>query len=185
MAHSLTSGMLAQTLAGSCRPIIFCEVDTAGGNVYMWNGYGNFSWNGQVWIGGGNLVDIGSVTEQNKVLATGCTLKLSGIDVALIAVALEDLQRYLPAKLWLGAIDDTFSLVNTPYQFLNGRVDTATIEQTGKTATITVSVESRLVAMRYPRSRRYTDLDQRLEHPNDGGFSFVDTIQDATINWHG
>jgi hypothetical protein len=177
--------MLAATQAAVICPVIFCEIDTAAGNIYMWNGYGNFSWNGQVWIGGGNLVEIGSVTEQNKVMATGCALSLSGVDIALVAAALEDLERYLPARLWIGAIDENFNLINAPYQFLNGRVDTADITQTGKTATITVTAESRLVAMRFPRARRYTDLDQRLEHPGDGGFSFVDTIQDASINWHG
>ena len=185
MAHSLTAPMLAVTKAATCRPIIFCEIDTLGGTVYLWNGYGIFPWNGQLWVGGGDFVQMGSVTEQNKVVATGCALELSGVDLALVAVTLEDLQRYRPVKLWLGAIDDTFNLVSSPYLFLNGRTGTASITQTGPTATITLSVESRLVAMRVPRWRRYTDVDQRLEHPGDAGFTFVDTIQDATINWHG
>lgn len=185
MAHSMTSGMLAATQSPICWPVIFVEVDTPAGNVYLWNGFGNYSWNGQTWTGGGNLLSIGSITEQNKVMATGCSISLSGIDTALVALVLEDLARYMPAKIWLGAIDDDFNLINTPYQILNGRVDKGDIASTGKTATITITAESRLITMRIPRVRRYTDIDQRIEHPSDGGFSFVDTIQDASINFHG
>lgn len=185
MAHTLAPAMQAATLGNVFSPVLFVQINTAGGNVYLWSGYGNFNWNGQTWIGGGNLMGIGAITEQNKVQASGCVLTLSGVDQALIAVVLEDLQRYLPAQCWLGALDYMFNLVINPYQFLNGRIDSAKITMTGKTATIQVSAESRLIVMRNPRVRRYTDIDQRLEHPNDGGFLYVDTIQDATIAFHG
>lgn len=185
MAHDLTSDMLAVTLAPVCRPIVFIQVTAEGGNVNLWTGVGNYLWNSITWLGAGQILGIGAVTEQNKVQASGTELRLSGINTDYIAIILEDLQRYLPAKLWLGAIDDDFNLVSDPYLFLNGRIDTGKITETGKTATISISVESRLIAMRNPRVRRLTDLDQRIEHPGDGGFTFVDTIQDASIEWHG
>lgn len=185
MSHSLTPAMLAKTLATTVAPVFFVEVDTAAGNVYAWSGYGNYSWNGQTWLGAGNLVGIGAVTEQNKIMAAGLAVSLAGTNTALVSASLADMRRYLPAKVWLGAIDDDFSLVADPYLYMNGRVDTAKIAATGDTATITVTVESRLIAMRNPKFRRYTDLDQRIEHVTDGGFSFVDTIQDASINFHG
>ncbi len=33
------------------------------------------------------------------------------------------------------------------------------------------------------RVRRFTDNDQRIDYPNDDGFSFVTKIQDREINW--
>lgn len=185
MAHSLTSGMLAATQADVVRPIIFVEIDTSAGNVYFWSGYGNFLWNSITWTGGGNLIDIGAITEQNRVQASGCVLSLTGINTAMIATVLTDLRRYMPAKIWLGAIDNNYQLIADPFQILNGRIDSANITATGKTSTIQITVESRLIAMRNPKWRRYTDLDQRIECPNDAGFTMVDTIQDATINFHG
>jgi len=95
------------------------------------------------------------------------------------------MRRYLPGKVWLGAINDSFALISTPYMILNGRVDTVALAASGKDGTVTVTIESRLIAMRNPRFRRYTDLDQRIEHAGDAGFTFVDTIQDAAINFHG
>lgn len=185
MAHNLTAGMLAMTQAKSCAPVMFVQINTAVTPVRFWNGYGNMLWNAQTWVGGGNLMGIGAITEQNNVAAVGCALTLSGINTALIATALADLQRYLPAMVWLGGMNDMFALISNPFMILNGRVDTAKIISTGKDATITVTAESRLIAMKNPKWRRFTDLDQRIERPNDAGFTFVDTIQDATINFHG
>ena len=185
MAHSMTSGMLAATLASACAPVLFVEVYTAGGNLYLWSGYGNTIWNAETWLGTGELLAVGAITEQNRVQAAGCALSLSGVDPALVSAALSDMRRYLPGKVWLGAIDDSFALISTPYMILNGRVDTVALAASGKDGTVTVTVESRLIAMRNPRFRRYTDLDQRIEHVNDAGFSFVDTIQDSSINFHG
>lgn len=185
MAHSLTSGMQSATLATVCAPLIFIEVDTAAGNVYAWSGYGNVIWNGQTWLGGGKLIGVSGVSEVAKVQASGTAFTLSGVDLALVSLALQSMQRYLPAKLWVGAMDDNFQIIADPYLLLNGRVDSSKIVATGKSAMITVTAESRLIALRLPKWRRYTDLDQRIEHPQDAGFSFVDTIQDATINFHG
>lgn len=185
MAHDMSTDMEAATVAPVVAPVIFVLVQTNSGTVRLWSGFGNISWAGETWVGGGQLLEIGSVTEQNKVQASGTALTLTGVDQANIALVLEDLQRYLPAQVWLGAIDDMFQIVSDPFQILNGRVDKADIMLSATTATITVLAESRLVAMRIPRVRRYTDLDQRLEHPGDGGFTYVDTIQDAQISFHG
>lgn len=185
MAHSLTSGMQAATLAAVCAPIFFIEVDTVAGNVYTWSGYGNIIWNGQTWLGGGKFIGVSPISEVTRVQAAGTAFTLSGVDIALVSLALQSMQRYMPAKMWVGAMDDNFQIIADPYLLLNGRVDSSKIITTGKTATILVTAESRLITLRLPKWRRYTDLDQRIEHPTDAGFSFVDTIQDATINFHG
>lgn len=185
MAHSLTSGMQTVTQSAVCAPVIFVEVDTAAGNVYVWSGYGNIIWNGETWIGAGDLMGVSGISEVASVQASGTALTLSGVDLSLVSLALQSMQRYLPAKVWVGAMDANFNIIADPYLLLNGRVDSAKIVATGRSAMITVTAESRLISLRLPKWRRYTNLDQQIEHPTDQGFSFVDTIQDATINFHG
>jgi hypothetical protein len=184
MGHSLTSGMLAVTLSGTLTPVIFVQINTGGGNIYVWSGYGNISWNGHTWTGIGDLGGVSGVTELNKVQAQGVNFTLNGVDLALVSLALQSLQRYLPAYLWIGALDSNFNVVADPYLTFNGRVDTAQIVSAGPTASISVTAEGRLIAMRNTRWRRYTDQDQRIERPTDGGYTFVDTIQDAIIHWN-
>lgn len=185
MAHSLTTGMLAQTLAEAMIPAIFCEVDTPGGNAYMWSGVGNLSWNSQTWSGLGELGGISPTTETTDLQANGVTLSLNGFDATLVGLAMNSLARFYPVKIWLGALDTSFNVIADPYEFHSGLVDSASIQADGKTAALTVTSETRLVAMSQARERRYTDQDQRIECPGDGGFKFVDFLQNAISNWGG
>lgn len=181
--HSLTSGLLAKTQASALRPIAFVEVDTLAGNVYFWTGLGEITWNGQTWTGSGALLSIAPITEQNKVEATGVELQLSGVPTDYVSLALQSLNRYMPGKIWIGATDDAFNVIADPYQILNGRVDSAKIDDDGTSSTITVSLENRLITIINSAERRYTDEDQRTEHPADAGFQFADFLQDASIFW--
>lgn len=183
MAHSLTSGMLTQTQAKSLMPIIFCEIDTTGGNVYAWTGIGTIVWNSITWTGLGNLVALSAVTEAAAIQASGVSLTLNGVPSASVSIALSSLQRFKPVKLWLGALDSSFAVVADPYQFFNGRCDRCEINDSGDTATITLTAESRLISMKVPRERRYTDHDQRIERPYDGGFKFVDFVITRQVPW--
>lgn len=183
MAHSLTPAMLAQTQAQALMPIVFAELDTPDGNLYVWTGYGDIVWNSITWTGAGDFLGFDAVTETAQMQAAGFSISLSGVPSALVSLALSSLRRYLPLKMWLGALDQDFAVIADPYEIFNGRVDTGNITMGGDTSIIQVTAESRLLTMRQPRQRRYTDQDQRIEFPNDGGMKFVDFLQNTTIVW--
>lgn len=185
MVRPLTSGMLAQTQAKALMPALFIEVDVPAGNLYTWSGYGDIVWGGHTWKGAGEMLGISNVSEVSQVQAAGVSITLSGIPAALIAMTLANLRRYMTTKMWIGALDATFAVIADPYLFFNGFVDSAALSQDGKTASITVTAESRLISLRIERFRRYTDQDQRIERPYDGGFKFVDFLQDTELVFHG
>ena len=70
-----------------------------------------------------------------------------------------------------------------PFTVFDGIMDTMTIKDTGKNATVGVTAESALIALQNPKERRYTDEDQKINHPSDNGFEFVPDIQDLVIVW--
>jgi hypothetical protein len=79
---------------------------------------------------------------------------------------------------------DTLALILDPVVVFAGRIDTMTISDTGPTATLSVSCESRLVDLERARERRYTDEDQRELHPSDTSFRYVAALQDKNIEWN-
>lgn len=183
MSRSLTSGMLAVVTAAALTPILFVEIDTPSGNAYAWSGLGTINWNSIDWIGAGELMGVDAVPETVQVEAAGTQITLSGVPAALAALALEDLRRYYPAKIWFGALDTNFAIISDPVLIFSGRVDAAKISDTGDTSTIIITAESRLIDLKRSRERRYTDQDQKIEHPSDDGFQYVAGMQDATIGW--
>lgn len=181
---SLSAGMIAQTQAAAMMPIIFVQLNTPDGNVRYCTGYGLFDWDSQIWTGAGELLNISEIAEGTQTIAAGMAATLSGIDSATVSLALQSVKRYWPAYAWLGALDEDMRVIADPYLLFKGFVDTAGVHDTGESSTITVSAENRLIALRTPKIRRRTDEDQRSERPYDGGFKFVDFLQDARIDFH-
>lgn len=183
MARSLTSGMRAQTLASAMMPALFMELTTPTGIVRAWSGLGTITWNSVDWSGQGALLKVSDVSEVTEVQAAGVSLTLSGIPQAFISLILQSLRRYYPVKLWIGALNASFAVIPDPYLFFSGLVDAAVLSQQGATCSATVTGESKLIRLRIPLERRYTDQDQRIERPYDGGMKFVDFLQDAPLHF--
>ena len=62
-------------------------------------------------------------------------------------------------------------------------MDTMGIEDTGDTANISLTAESRLIDLERSRERRYTSEDQKIDYPNDKGLEFIADLQDKEIVW--
>jgi hypothetical protein len=62
-------------------------------------------------------------------------------------------------------------------------MDVMGIEDSGDTANINVTAESRLIDLERSRERRYTSEDQKINYPNDKGLEFIADLQDKELVW--
>ena len=53
----------------------------------------------------------------------------------------------------------------------------------GETATVSLSVESRLSDWERPRIRRYNNADQQIAYISDKGFEFVPQMVEKELIW--
>lgn len=65
------------------------------------------------------------------------------------------------------------------------RMDTMPSTYSGDSATMEVNCESRLIDLKRPRTRRYTDQEQRALYSGDTGLRFIAGLQDKKITWKG
>jgi hypothetical protein len=165
------------------RPAIFVEANFTSGPIYVWSGIGTISWDGKDWLGLGSLGSISTIEEGSDIQAKGITLTLSGIDTSLLGGVLTEFQVGLPVLVYLGMFDADGDLIADPIVSWAGRTDQPTIEMDGTSATISINCENRLVEMNVSSERRYTNEDQRRDHPDDRGFEFVASIQEVVIYW--
>lgn len=184
--RDLASGVATAIQAGTIYPAILYEGefdDGAGGSAFLrlWTGVGTLSWNGFSWTGGGNLIGFSGIAESKDLRANSFEAWLSGASSALVATALTAARKNRSGKLWLALFASAGSLtpIASPYLLKQGRFDSIPIEDTGQTAKITARYEDRLATLAVPRERRYTTQDQHLRDPSDGGFRYVESLQDA------
>lgn len=171
--RELTSGMLTEVPAPHVRPAFLLDAEFESGVVHIWTGLSDKDWNGNTYIGAGNLAGISPIGETDDLRSEGVTLTLSGIPSSLLAVALGEVRQGLPATIYLALVKDDGEFAADPYASFSGRIDVPSIEEGAEISMIQLTVESHLVALQRPRIRRYTDADQQNEYAGDLGFEFA------------
>lgn len=152
------------------------------GTDYLWTGYGDLSWDGQTWLGGGELLGVQPFSESTDITATRAQVTVSGIPSAWISLVLQEDYQGRPATIYFAALDSDGNVIADPAEFA-GRMDQMEINKTGDTMLIRLSIESQLIDLHKPREFRYTDQDQRIDYPGDRGFEYVAGLQDKQLTW--
>lgn len=182
MSRDLPSGFAAAASAAKVAPVFLVRLDWPSGTVFVWTGYGNIAWDGQTWIGTGDLGRVSDVRESREGAANGLTLSLHGIPSGNIAQALADDSQGRPGKMWLGFLAADGSLVVDPYLIFDGVIDVCPVEDDAETCIVSVQLEKELIDSR-ARGRRYTHEDQKIQYPTDRGFEYIAGLQDKQIVW--
>lgn len=105
--RNLTPEMGLSVSAVNMTPALMAELYFDSGTVYIWSGVGTLRWGEKQYIGGGNLIAISEVKENQGLEATGLIATLNGIPSNLIGTVLSENQRGRPFKLYLGAVTET------------------------------------------------------------------------------
>ena len=163
---------------------VFYAVDLAfdSGNMRLWTGYGDKTINSQTYTGTGDLLTIDGLEEASDLSARGTTLTLNGLDSTIITYALtEEYQGRLVTIYW--------GVGTNTVEVFSGYMDKMTIQDAAESATISLTVESRLIALERANVRRYT----RESHAgvrtakglsgDDTFFDWVTKLQDKQIVW--
>lgn len=138
---------------------------------------------GQEYLGVGGLGGISKVQESSELRAYSLTLKLAGIPRDAVAAALTQAYQGRSAKVWEVLLHPkSWQVIDAPILSFRGRMDqmNATL---GTTATVTVVLKNRLADWERPRLRRFTDDDQKRQHPADRGFEFLTATVEKEITW--
>jgi hypothetical protein len=153
-----------------------------GDPLYLHDGIGRFTWNGNEWLGVGQYGTINAITESTDVIAAPVELTLSGVDSALINDAMTTQYHGEAVQVYIALFNpDTDAMVDDPEIVWEGLMDTMQIEVGPGTGQITLTCEHRL--RRLPVASRYTDEDQQALYSGDRFFSRLHQIPQFRSRW--
>lgn len=193
--RSLTPDTIAQLTSSVIRPIFLVSLAFANETVYVWSGVGTLSWNGQSWLGIGDLGKISAISETTAVEAQGITLVLSGFDSNLLSESMTQITTGGAATVYFGFLSATGTVIDNPIIAYSGMMDQSQIKMGTTTSTITIDVENKLTQLNRSRGGRYTDADNRARcarfataaqiaaMPSDGCCKWVPYLQDKSLVW--
>lgn len=184
MARGLTAGMVTEVTATELSPILLLKAEFDSGDVRLWTGTGEITFDGEVYSGGGDFLGVSSVEETQDIEANNVTATLTGIKSSLLSIALSEDYQDRPATIWFGVLNDaTGALIADPEKMFAGRMDVMNIEYSGEDATISIRAEGNLITLKRPKERRYTAEDQKTDHSTDTFFDQVESLQDTQVAW--
>lgn len=183
MSRILSTEMQAVATADLVRPIYLVKMEFDSGDVNLWSGMGSLTFGGDTYLGAGDLLSIGSVTESSDLSATGISINLAGIKQSLVSIARDEPYQGRNITLYLGALDDSGDIIASPVVMFNGFMDVMGISDSGETSTISITAENKLISFERTSVRRFTAEDQKIDYPNDKGFEYVAKIQEKEIIW--
>ncbi len=154
---------------------LFVEAIFDGGTERVWSGPFDISWGGNTFIGAGDLLGVSRIPETTELRSNKVDIVLSGIPTTFLTPALTEHYQGRDAFLYYGFLDDEGVLLDDPTLIGGFIMDVMRITETGDTAIISLSLESRLAILDKSSPRRLTFEDQLLNFPGDLGLEFVAT----------
>jgi hypothetical protein len=178
MARSIPSALLTALTQSTVEPFYAVEMlfDTA--PVRFWTGVGERVIEGNTYIGAGGLLGIGDLEEIGDLSAKSATITLSGISTDVIALALVEPYLRRPCRILFGVVGSTDVI-----EMFSGKMNTMTIEDAPESATVALTIESRLVELQRAKPRRYNHESHIARYPGDTFFSLVADLQDRQVVW--
>lgn len=163
-------------------PMLYLDYVTTPVAVHAGAGF-DIVYDGNTFRGVGQYGGISRVDETSELQVNGVDLTLSGVDTALISIALDPTEYTgRGATLYIAVIDDSYQLVGEPIIIFKGQIDRQVIDA-GSTATIKLSVENRLAIFNKPTSLRHNDEVQQRRYPGDLGFQYAEQAKSGEIIW--
>ena len=187
MARSITTAFKNAIKSSVVRPLLAVELEFSTGTLRFWNGYGDLTMtaggSSNTFTGLGDLIGVSPIGESDQVEAIGASLSLTGIKSSFISTALSGNYTNRNASIFLGVFDTSKSVIADVYTLFKGKMDIMKIDEGSESATITLNLENRLIALDRPLNRRFTHEDQQERFSGDLGLEFVPDLQDKEIIW--
>lgn len=176
MARDISTVLNDKFLSKEVELFVAVELMFDSSPLRIWSGVGDKIIGGNTYTGTGSLLSVGGIEETDDLSSPGATVSLSGVDSSLISIAIQEPYQNRECRILLGSGNDFFEV-------FSGFMDVMTIEDTGGTCTVNLSVESRLIILDRIVPFRYTQETQQSRYPGDTFFSTVASIQDKKLTW--
>lgn len=178
MSRTVPSVILAALSQSEVQPFYAVEFLLDSGPIRFWTGYGDRTIQTNVYNGTGNLMSIGGLEEVSDMSAKSANITINGIPSELISLALQEPYQNRACRILFGVVNESDVV-----EVFSGTMDKMTIQDSGDSSTIDLSVESKWVRLDRANIRRYTSESQKSRHSTDTFFDYVAELQDKEVVW--
>jgi hypothetical protein len=185
--RAVTSAMIQAAKATPSRLLAFFELDFPSGWVRVHSGLGTRIYNGESYIGIGELGGMGTVTENASTSGNRTTLTLKVTDQSLLAEAMNEDPAGRDCFGHLVAFDEDRQIIDGADYFIDAEMVDMTIKRgkpsAGVPAVINITINDWLERWAQPvEIVKTTDQAQQFLYPGDRFFDLVEIIAGSPLS---
>ena len=183
MSRDISATNLAEINASHIQPVTMVNLgfDTP---VYVHSGIGTITYDGNDYLGVGQLGAVGNMGESEDLTPSPLSLTLSGVDSSLVSEALDSGNYGDVVTIYEGYRQDDGTLVDDPWVVWKGAYEFSSVSL-DKSSIISVTIKHDLSALSEKDGGRYSDEDQQVRFSGDVGFQFVADTSGIKLHWGG
>ena len=182
MSRSLTTASSNATIADVVRPVLLIALEFSDGTVRYTTSDRDVVYDSNTYTATGHFASISAVEEGTELESHSITVGINGVPSANLSLAMGATYQNRTATVYLGFLDSNYALIADPFVAFKGRMNSMDV-QLGETASVQLSIESRLVDWDKARIRRYTNEDQQNYFAGDKGLEFVNEMVERDLIW--
>lgn len=176
---------LASRHAGT---LYLVQMDFSTGTYRFTNWTHSIDWAGYTWLGYGALVDVGGMSQAERLEYPSLDIGLQIADPAMLALALGNASTYRNrlVTVWAGVLDDELRAVDDPLHYWAGVMDQvrlATGDGEGEGGSVVMRCENPCRDGRAPRNLRLNNAQQQARFPGDTGLSRIERMTGVPQQW--
>lgn len=184
MSRDFSSAALTQYAGEHVSERVFVYINFDSGAVRLHDGWGDITWNSLTWNGIGDFGGISAVQEASDIGPRSVTLRLTGVDSAYVASALDRTDyKGRTVEIYVGACDADGDLVADPDLLWRGTADVASVTMDKNVAEIELQCENELADLVEPNLSRFSDEDHQLRYPGDPFFEHLPQMMNRDVKW--
>ena len=161
------------------------EFEFASSTQRFWDGLRWKTFDGDEWLGAGELISVSGLQQARGLEATPATFTLSGVDETLLSYAANSAAEVTNRRcaVYLHFMTEGGVPLDSKIAIWVGRMDVMRFTADVGRQSITLSAESLFSKRKRAPHGYQTDADQQVRWPGDTGFEFMAALRYKTTKW--
>lgn len=178
----------SQIVSRHAGTLYLVQMDFSTGSYRFTNWTHSIDWLGYTWLGFGAIVDVGGMSQAERLEYPALDIGLNIGDPAQLALALGNASTYRnrAVTVWAGILDDELRIVDTPLPYWAGVMDQvrlATGNGEDEGGSVVMRCENPCRDSRAPKNLRLNNAQQQARFAGDTGLSRIEKMTGVPQLW--
>ena len=182
MDRGATLAFIDEAEAEVNRPCFLYVARFETGVIRLTDAAVNVAWSGSTYVAS-QAISFSGLTEDRRVVVNTVNVSVSGVDQALVAIALADGYMDRDLEIYRAFLDANLEVIADPLLIFSGRMSGMQIatDPDAGTCGVTISAGSHLADFERRAGRHANNADQQVFFPDDLGLEYAGTLPDRVF----